>query len=176
MLHLASIPEFLDARIVLIGGLALCWSFPEHIRDTNDVDFIIDAPKSVKTSLLKLPNTPFLDFPDGLRYTLPGGVLIRVDFIPAWQVPYMPDSAVAVRSVTPGAVPCLTRDEQIIFLAWTCGLRRNKDYQARDNVDLTFLLGLGNGQLQLPMHAQGLRADWESDPEGLDERNRNRLR
>ncbi|CZT53421.1 uncharacterized protein RSE6_14971 [Rhynchosporium secalis] len=59
---LKGIPEYSNARVAVISGLAL-WNYLQNGRTTKDVDLIISidtAPDSMKQRLLSLPNTRFV--------------------------------------------------------------------------------------------------------------------
>ncbi|KAF2241341.1 hypothetical protein BU26DRAFT_440823 [Trematosphaeria pertusa] len=85
---LKSISEFSDASVAVIGGLAL-WKYIPNGRTTEDVDFIINinsAPKGVKSKLLALPNSPFVEHAQVFFYKVPEGPAVQIDITPEWQV------------------------------------------------------------------------------------------
>ncbi len=56
---------------------------------TQDVDFIINiasAPESVKTKLLSLPNSPFVQHAQYFYYKSRDGSYVQIDITPEWQV------------------------------------------------------------------------------------------
>jgi len=99
-----TIPELQTAKVAIIGGMAI-WKYLPHYRTTQvcnlrstrppfgancfkDVDFCITAtgaPSSVKTKLLALPNTPFIQRADLFLYD-DGKRCIQIDIVNTMQV------------------------------------------------------------------------------------------
>lgn len=104
--NLKQITEFSNAKIAVIGGMALRNYFPNarntdvghvplfeslisHSSGLQDVDLIINidtAPASVKQKLLSLDNSPFFQLAQEFFYQIPGGPSVQIDIVPAWQV------------------------------------------------------------------------------------------
>lgn len=103
---LKGIDEFKEASIAVIGGLAL-WKYIPYGRTTEvcaaqlesipekadhgyqDVDFIINcanAPDGVKQKLLRLPDSPFVQYAELFYYKNPRGQQIQIDITPHSQV------------------------------------------------------------------------------------------
>ncbi|KAF6807449.1 hypothetical protein CSOJ01_08178 [Colletotrichum sojae] len=84
---LKGMSEFSQARIAVIGGLAL-WKYMPQGGTTEDVDLfnnIDSAPHGVKSKLLNLPNSPFVQQAQ-FFFLKHGSTLIQIDLTPAWQV------------------------------------------------------------------------------------------
>lgn len=139
---LKGIPEFGEARIAVIGGLAL-WKYVPTGRTTEDVDFIINidsAPASVKSKLLALPNTPFHEQAQFFFLRTPSGKNIQIDITPIWQSPYMPPAAKKLLDIPKGAVPYIAAIDLIVFKINSCGLRAQGSKKRRDATDAETLL------------------------------------
>lgn len=87
---LKGIDEFSNARIAVIGGMALRKYLPNgRTTGSQDVDFIINvdsAPAGVKEKLLTLPNSPFSQQAQFFYYQIPEGSSVQIDITPGWQV------------------------------------------------------------------------------------------
>ncbi|KAF2743418.1 hypothetical protein M011DRAFT_480770 [Sporormia fimetaria CBS 119925] len=121
---LKEIESIKDARIAVIGGMAL-WTYIPHGRTTKDVDFIINidsAPESVKKQLLALPNSPFSQDAQKFNYNK-RGAKVQIDITPVWQSPYMPSTALAIKDVPKGFIPYISSTDLIVFKIYSCGLR-----------------------------------------------------
>ncbi|EEQ31512.1 hypothetical protein McanMca71_006180 [Microsporum canis] len=117
--------EFSNAKIALIGGVAL-WKHLPGGRSTEDVDFMITvsgAPQAVKSKLLQLPNSPFAEFAQLFVYNHPGGKKIQVDFTPDWQSAFVPAAATPISMVNPDALPYISPQDLLALKINTCGMR-----------------------------------------------------
>ncbi|EQB51598.1 hypothetical protein CGLO_08849 [Colletotrichum gloeosporioides Cg-14] len=138
---LKGIREFSNARIAVIGGLAL-WKYLPNGRTTEDVDFIINidsAPQGVKQRLLSLPNSPFIQQAQFFYYKH-GSTYIQIDITPQWQSPYMPTAALEVRTVPNGVIPYISPSDLIVFKINSCGLRAQAAKKRTDAADAQALL------------------------------------
>ncbi|KAL4928985.1 uncharacterized protein BDV17DRAFT_290990 [Aspergillus undulatus] len=134
---LKMMPEFADAKIVVIGGLGI-WKYLGKYRTTKDVDFLITvhgAPKQVKDRLLAMANTPFQQDAQVFTYKAPNGKLVQIDICPGWQSPYVPSSAMLIASIQPGFLPYISELDLLAFKVNSCGLRPTIDKQTRDARD-----------------------------------------
>ncbi|KAF2459309.1 hypothetical protein BDY21DRAFT_337915 [Lineolata rhizophorae] len=139
---LKGIPEFSNARVAVIGGLAL-WKYIPTGRTTEDVDFIINmdsAPHGIKQKLLTLPNSPFVQLAQVFFYKIPGGPNVQLDITPEWQSPYMPAAAVKLKDIAANAIPYISPTDLIIFKINSCGLRSQGVKKRTDAVDAETLL------------------------------------
>ncbi|XMA13751.1 hypothetical protein WAI453_006542 [Rhynchosporium graminicola] len=138
---LKGISEYSNARVAVIGGLAL-WNYLQNGRTTEDVDLIISidtAPGSVKQRLLSLPNTRFVTQAQYFYYQNPFGKHIQIDITPGWQSPYIPSEAQALSQIPAGHVPFISQIDLLIFKMNSCGLRAQiakKRIDARDAQNL----------------------------------------
>ncbi|KAM5464235.1 hypothetical protein MauCBS54593_007054 [Microsporum audouinii] len=153
--------EFSNAKIALIGGVAL-WKHLPGGRSTEDVDFMITvsgAPQAVKSKLLQLPNSPFAEFAQLFVYNHPGGKKIQVDFTPDWQVclthysskytrtvlniltlnysksAFVPAAATPISMVNPDALPYISPQDLLALKINTCGMRPTPVKRAQDASD-----------------------------------------
>lgn len=132
------------------------------LKHCQDVDFIINidsAPASIKTKLLALPNSPFLEQAQFFFFKTPSGNHIQVDITPKWQVrsilllfrdkvgrsqfsqsPYMPNAAKKVQDIPDGTVPHISVIDLIVFKINSCGLRAQDSKKRRDALDAEALL------------------------------------
>ncbi|MCJ1401157.1 hypothetical protein MMC11_004369 [Xylographa trunciseda] len=113
---LKGISEYSNARIAIIGGLAL-WKYIPAGRTTEDVNFIVNignAPQGVKETLLALPNSPFS--------------------------PYMPAAAAELRDLPAGAIPYISATDLVVFKMNSCGLRAQTSKKRTDAADAQVLL------------------------------------
>lgn len=86
--EMKKIKEYADAKVAVIGGLAL-WNYIKSGRTTKDVDFIItidSAPASVKQKLLALPHSPFRLNAQIFSYVTKDNRYVQIDITPGWQV------------------------------------------------------------------------------------------
>ncbi|OIW30824.1 hypothetical protein CONLIGDRAFT_679579 [Coniochaeta ligniaria NRRL 30616] len=155
---LGQIAEYSDARIAVIGGLAV-WKYFPLGRETQDIDFIINidsAPKSVKTKLLALHNSPFIQQADYFLYNDHQGDPIQVDLTPAFQSPYLPAAAQRLDSIPAGSVPYISPTDLLMFKMHSCGLRGDADKREQDAKDAETLLGAMTTPPTLTHHQQQL--------------------
>ncbi|KAL9123826.1 MAG: hypothetical protein Q9217_006783 [Psora testacea] len=139
---LRGISEYSNARIAIIGGLAL-WRYIPTGRTTEDVDFIVNianAPQAVKQRLLALPNSPFIQQAQFFYHKTPGGSHIQIDITPEWQSPYMPAAAVKLRDLPAGAIPWISETDLVVFKMNSCGLRAQTSKKRTDAADARALL------------------------------------
>ncbi|KAH9216695.1 hypothetical protein DL95DRAFT_496314 [Leptodontidium sp. 2 PMI_412] len=131
-----AIPEFSALRIAVFGGLAL-WRYLPNYRTTNDVDFIINldsAPGGVKSKLLSLHNSPFVEHAQFFYYKSPNGQLI--------QSPYLPPTSRVLSGIPNGVVPYISATDLLVFKINSCGLRAEPAKALRDASDAEALLNL----------------------------------
>ncbi|GAB1312204.1 hypothetical protein MFIFM68171_02414 [Madurella fahalii] len=137
-----SITEYSEASIAVIGGLAV-WKYIQDGRTTQDVDFIISidsAPQSVKSKLLALPNSPFIQQAQYFLYKSSDGDQIQIDITPAWQSPYLPAAAKKLKNIPAGSVPYISPTDLLIFKMHSCGLRAQALKSVVDATDAAALL------------------------------------
>ncbi|KAG9231711.1 hypothetical protein BJ875DRAFT_506491 [Amylocarpus encephaloides] len=111
---LKGIPEFAACKVAVIGGLAL-WNYMPAHRATEDVDFIINidsAPASVKSGLLALPNSRFIERAQFFYYIAQSGN-IQIDMTPQGQSPYFPAAARALNTIASGTIPYISATDLI---------------------------------------------------------------
>ncbi|KIX02795.1 uncharacterized protein Z518_08737 [Rhinocladiella mackenziei CBS 650.93] len=139
---LKDVSEYSDARVAVIGGLAL-WKYIPNGRTTEDIDFIVNignAPQRVKQRLLALPNSPFVQQAQFFYYKTPSGPHIQIDITPQWQSPYMPATAAKLRDLTAGAIPYISATDLVVFKMNSCGLRPQTSKKRTDAADAQALL------------------------------------
>ncbi|RMD39644.1 hypothetical protein DV735_g5480, partial [Chaetothyriales sp. CBS 134920] len=139
---LKTINEYKDARVVIIGGLAV-WKYPPDGRTTKDVDFMVNisnAPRGVKDKLLALPDSPFIQQAQLFYYKSTGGSLIQIDITPEGLSPYMPAAAIKLRDLQPGIVPYISATDLVVFKVYSCGLRAERTKRRTDASDAENLL------------------------------------
>ncbi|KAF2230122.1 hypothetical protein EV356DRAFT_580299 [Viridothelium virens] len=152
---LKDISEFREARIAVIGGLAL-WKYNPAGRTTNDVDFIVSidsAPQGVKQKLLALPNSFFTQQAEFFLYKSPDGSNIQIDITPEWQSPYMPSAAEKLKDIPDGTVPYISPIDLIIFKINSCGLRAQLTKRVTDASDAETLLEMETSRSPLSLTA-----------------------
>ncbi|KAL9079254.1 MAG: hypothetical protein Q9157_001872 [Trypethelium eluteriae] len=149
---LKDISEFREARIAVIGGLAL-WKYNPAGRTTNvfeDVDFIVSidsAPQGVKQKLLALPNSFFTQQAEFFLYKSPDGSNIQIDITPEWQ------ASEKLKDIPDGTVPYISPIDLIIFKINSCGLRAQLTKRVTDASDAETLLEMETSRSPLSLTA-----------------------
>ncbi|KAI1184022.1 hypothetical protein F5B17DRAFT_434002 [Nemania serpens] len=110
------IPELAEARLAVIGDLALCHYLPDH-RPTDVINFITNLPtlELLRKKLLKHPNSPFTKSKQALFYHSPAGRVIQIKFSPQWLFPYLPESTQLIHEIPYGEVPYATAADLFFF-------------------------------------------------------------
>ncbi|KAG5926250.1 hypothetical protein E4U42_003490 [Claviceps africana] len=134
---LKTIPEFQDSKIAVIGGLAV-WNYLQSGRTTKDVDFIVNidsTPHGVKSKLLALENSPFVQLAQVFMYQAPNGRKIQIGITHESSAPYFPEAAMKIKNVPNGKVPYISPTDLIVFKMFCCGRRLLMDKKRVDAMD-----------------------------------------
>ncbi|OTB09107.1 hypothetical protein M426DRAFT_18491 [Hypoxylon sp. CI-4A] len=142
--HVKQMRDLQNAKLSVIGGLALWHYLPEY-RTTDNINFITNlstSPSSLKKRLLERPNSPFFQRSQALFYEGPRGQEIRIDISPQWLGPYLPESAQEVQDLETDEIPYISLTDLIVFKLDSSGLRSNPIKKERDARDAAALVDL----------------------------------
>ncbi|KAI2625865.1 hypothetical protein GGR54DRAFT_637639 [Hypoxylon sp. NC1633] len=140
--NVKEIQDLRQARLLVIGGLALWHYLPEY-RSTDNINFVTNistSPSSLKKRLLERPGSPFFQRSQALFYKGPRGREIRVDISPEWLSPYLPKNAMRVQEISQDQIPYVSLIDLIVFKLDSSGLRSNPIKKERDARDAAALV------------------------------------
>ncbi|KAF7139670.1 hypothetical protein CNMCM5793_007269 [Aspergillus hiratsukae] len=144
---LQGIPELHQAKVTIIGGVALQNHIPDRV--TKDVDILIfdgDDPirtRAIRAELVSLIPRNFEERAQPIYFTGNPNNLIQVDIIPPDLPPYLPADAATLGEVDPNHLPFLAPLDLLVYKIHCCSmrpLRRKRTQDAKDAHKLVNIL------------------------------------
>ncbi|KAI1421101.1 hypothetical protein F5Y12DRAFT_787725 [Xylaria sp. FL1777] len=130
------IPELVDTRLTVVGGLALWHYLPTH-RPANSIDFVTNLPTLdfLRQKLLEHPNSPFTQNKQVLLYHSPAGRDIRIKMSSQWLYPHLPDPEHVVYGIPYGQVPYISLEDLVAFKINSSYSKASTPVQRRQDAD-----------------------------------------
>jgi hypothetical protein len=141
--ELKRLPELQSARVVIVGGMAVCKYLPHH-RTTQDIDFVVAGAgdcSSITKKLMRLPNTPFKQTTFEFIYKNEG-LAFQVDILNIELMRYPPPARtlVEIGALMANEIPYISEVDLLVRKIYLCGCRTSLLKKKRDATDIYHLL------------------------------------